>query len=134
MKLIAELKLAMARINPVHIEGGKADPWEFIGDFFPREEEGIAGVWVEKEKGVLEGSLARQEGSKRVVLAPQLTENGNIGLRMIQQLFRRQFKRGVMFSSVMYGLVKLRLASFNFEDYAKNEIKMMGRYETVLIG
>ena len=62
MKLIAELKLAMARINPVHIEGGKADPWEFIGDFFPREEEGIAGVWVEKEKGVLEGSLARQEG------------------------------------------------------------------------
>ena len=39
-----------------------------------------------------------------------------------------------MFSSVMYGLVKLRLASFNFEDYAKNEIKMMGRYETVLIG
>ena len=41
----------------------------FIGDFFPREEEGIAGVWVEKEKGVLEGSLARQEGSKRVVLA-----------------------------------------------------------------
>ena len=63
MKLIAKLKLAMARINPVHIEGGKADPWdwEFIGNFSPREEESVAGVWVEKKRG-LEGSLARQEG------------------------------------------------------------------------
>ena len=38
-----------------------------MGDFFPREGESVAGVWVERENRDLRGGLERQEASGKGV-------------------------------------------------------------------